>query len=268
MAIDEITERVRQGFFQSRILEARNLIPTNEIISIIDEVSRPVAYFLENDPPETVITLGRSGILSRILLDRGLRGKKRNFPMVRMDGKVNQLLYKASYPEEITEEQRIQRLTQLFSNEYSALPRTKKIVVVDEFIQSGVKAVEVLSRFHALGFRNISWACFTAEKDVDFTSEEYLEKLYKENERFPTFIDTFEKVRSGEAGVDLKRDVFIGSYNQTAHEYLKKLANLISVTKVSLYDDPKEIIDDSIKDQLAKDLSNVLRGIATAQTTS
>lgn len=266
MANDEITERVRQDFFQNRILEARNLMPTSEIISSIDEVSESVAHFLENNPPEIVITLGRSGILSRILLDRGLRGKRKNFPLVRMNGNINQLLYKAGYPEEITEEQRVQQLNQIFSNEYRSLPRNKKVVIVDEFIQSGVKTVEVLSRFHSLGFKNIGWACFTAEKDVDFRSEEYLEKLFKENERFPTFVETFEKVRSGEAGVDLGRDVFIGSFNQIAHEYLKKLANLISVTKVSVYDDPKEINDGSSKDQLTKELSDVLRNLVTANS--
>lgn len=263
MTIENTTELARQAFFQDRISEAKGLEPNVETLACLDEGIINVANYLDEEKPEQVITLGRSSILSRILIMKSFKGRKKNFTSTALDGNENQLLYKMGYPEELSEEVRMKQLTRLFSSKYELLPRNKKIVVVDDFIHSGSKAVEVLSRLHQLGFSKIKWACFTSGADVDFRSNQYLEKLYKENERFPAFEHTFKKVREGSLGINLGEDIFIGSKNQIAHQYLRKLAELISLTKVSVFEYPKEMNDGSIKQKLTQEVVKVLRTIAT-----
>jgi len=212
------------------------------------------------------MTLGRSPIISRVLLSGPLSERGIKIPTIRFDDEINSLMYKMPYPREETElneETRLKEIETLIQKYQPHLERGKKIMVVDEFIDGATKAIVVLARLSQLGFSDVSLSVFSGKPELDFANPNFINtKIDEINARCGWFLQASGAIRSGAIKVDYGQAVFIASHDPELQAYLANLAKFVSATRYELYDNPLLVPFSTSRKWVQASVAELLRAVS------
>lgn len=223
--------------FEVRI--ANDLIPDEEMVERIRTAESSLKRHIEETKPDLIITSGKSAVVTRTALNKINSSLEGRIPVLRLSADGNHLIYKQFEPEEVPEAERLRRLSleiEKLKAKHPQLTPESRILFVDEYIDTGIKAYTTLARMHQLGYRNVRFAAIATGGVADFNDPVHVgQKTHSLSvERGDVFTGACELVRSGELNFFGK--VFAASSDLTLFGYLKELSGEMTRAKVALWE--------------------------------
>ncbi|MFH1561315.1 MAG: hypothetical protein ABID04_01915 [Patescibacteria group bacterium] len=227
----------------------QKLIPSAEVIGEMAKATERLQRHIVEERPDFVITTGKSAMVSRAIMRSINTSLPQRVPVLNFQGEINDVFYRVDptfLEGEIGEEARLREINKFLGRVKERHPDFgphARIMVLDEFITTGTKAICYLSRFHQLGYLNVSFAGLTRSGDVNFKSREYVESRIEHLGNFSPLVfgSLVQGLVSGAIQIDFATDVFCASTNSKLRRFLRTLATEVSCLKKGLGEIPQDV---------------------------